>query len=116
MTSAQGLQDLETRICHLKELHQRNVTIRVIAPLTNENLKAAQQMCEYCNIRHAAINYITTTIIDEEHLFQFKTLQIEVSLNPPIDLKAQFTQVILNILERHDYCSVIYGIMPMPRL
>lgn len=83
MTSAQGLQDLETRICHLKELHQRNVTIRVIAPLTNENLKAAQQMCEYCNIRHAAINYITTTIIDEEHLFQFKTLQNQGLIESP---------------------------------
>jgi len=75
MTSSQGLMDLETIICQLKELHQRNVVIRVIAPLTSENLKAAQQIFGYCNMRHAAINYITTTIIDGEHLFQFKTLQ-----------------------------------------
>jgi sugar-specific transcriptional regulator TrmB len=73
MTSAQGLLDLEPRICQLNELHQRNVVVRLIAPLTSENLKSAQQIFGYCNIRHAAINYITTTIIDGEHLFQFKT-------------------------------------------
>jgi HTH-type transcriptional regulator, sugar sensing transcriptional regulator len=75
MTSSQGLLNLETRILQLKELHQRNVAIKVIAPLTSENLKAAQQIFRYCKIRHAAINYTTTTIIDGEHLFQFKTPQ-----------------------------------------
>jgi sugar-specific transcriptional regulator TrmB len=75
ITSSQGVLNLETRIWQLKELHQRNVAIKVIAPLTSENLKAAQQIFGYCNIRHAAINYITTTIIDGEHLFQFKTPQ-----------------------------------------
>ncbi len=75
MTSSQGLLDLETRIWQLKELHQRNVAIKVIAPLTSENLKSAQQIFGYCNIRHVAIDYITTTIIDGEHLFQFKTPQ-----------------------------------------
>jgi sugar-specific transcriptional regulator TrmB len=75
ITSSQGVLNLETRIWQLKELYERNVAIKVIAPLTSENLKAAQKIFGYCNIRHAAISYITTTIIDEEHLFQFKTPQ-----------------------------------------
>lgn len=75
MTSSRGLLDLEKRIIQLKELHKKNVAIKVMAPLTSENLKSAHKILGYCNVRHTTTNYVTTTIIDGEHLFQFKTPQ-----------------------------------------
>jgi hypothetical protein len=43
-----------------------------MAPINNENLKAAQELSKLCLVKHISPGYLETTIVDEEHLFQFK--------------------------------------------
>jgi hypothetical protein len=46
-----------------------------MAPITGENFDAAQHLLNSCDVRHVAISYLGTAVIDGQHLFQFK--------NPP---------------------------------
>ena len=70
MTSPKGL--IRSLDWPLKEWHEIGVSIRIMAPITSENLKAAQELSKYCQIRHVPTSYIRTTIIDGKHLFLFK--------------------------------------------
>ena len=44
-----------------------------MAPIISENFEAAKQLSKICEVRHAPLNYLGTTIVDGKHLFQFKT-------------------------------------------
>jgi sugar-specific transcriptional regulator TrmB len=72
MTSSQGLNDLFSSLSQLKDLTEKGVSIKVIAPTTVENLWAVQQLSKYCQVRHAPESHLKTTIIDRTHLFQFR--------------------------------------------
>lgn len=74
MTSAKGLiRCLENRQLKLKEWTERGISIRIMAPLTSENLRAAQELSRYCAVRYASMNYLRATVVDGRHLFLFKT-------------------------------------------
>ena len=75
MTSAKGLISCWKGRSIVKEWAQRGVTVRIMAPITSENLEVAQQLLKCCEVRHIPIGYLGTTIVDRRHLFQFK--------NPP---------------------------------
>jgi sugar-specific transcriptional regulator TrmB len=64
-----------TQLCKAKFLddcHEKGVLVRIMAPITSQNLTAAQEISRYYEVRHVPAEYIGTTIVDGEHLFQFK--------------------------------------------
>jgi len=71
VTSLQGVNRLLERLKNKKRKND-GVKIRVMSPITGENLGVAQKLMDYCEIRHIPVGYLETTIIDGQHLFQFK--------------------------------------------
>ena len=79
MTSAQGLLKTWENMPLLKELSEKGVKVKIMAPITGDILKTSQQLMEFCEVRYVPTSYLRTTIVDGQHLFQFK--------NPPMDEK-----------------------------
>jgi sugar-specific transcriptional regulator TrmB len=72
MTSEKGLVQLGERALLFKDLAKRNVSVKIMAPMTIENMEHAKLLSEYCEVRHVATSYLGTTIVDGKHLFQLK--------------------------------------------
>ncbi len=72
VTSAEGLLAYRARKGRLKDWVARGVSIRILAPITSENLQAAHELSKCAAIRHLPDSYLETTVIDGKHLFQFK--------------------------------------------
>jgi sugar-specific transcriptional regulator TrmB len=73
MTSSKGLLRLSRDMAFLKEQVKKGISIRIMAPIVNENHDVAKQLLEYSAVRHVPTSYLGTTIIDGKYLFQFKT-------------------------------------------
>lgn len=56
----------------LKELTSIGVSIKIMAPISRKNLKAALDLSKLCQVRHVPNEYLKTVLIDGKHLFQFK--------------------------------------------
>jgi sugar-specific transcriptional regulator TrmB len=69
MTSSQGLIDLWKNVALLKDLTEKGVSVKIMAPTTVENLKAVQQLSKYCEVRHVPESRLKTTIVDGKHIF-----------------------------------------------
>ncbi len=74
ITSSFGLVEYLKNRNKLVELVHRGVTVKILAPVTNENLATAHQLLKICEVKHVPTDYVGTTIVDGQHLFQFKTL------------------------------------------
>ena len=72
MTSSKGLTAFAENLTILKQLTMKGVMIKIMAPIVNENLEAAEQLGKICEVRHVPVSYLGTAIIDGKHLFQFK--------------------------------------------
>ena len=72
LTSSQGLIECSRNLSVLKECNQRDVQIRILAPITKDNFEAAETLHSFCQIRHAPTNHSEATIIDGKEFFQFK--------------------------------------------
>jgi sugar-specific transcriptional regulator TrmB len=72
MTSSEGLLESWKNIGQLKEWAGRGTSVRIMAPVISENLQAAQELSNYCAVRHVPLGYLETTIVDGKHLFQFQ--------------------------------------------
>ena len=72
LTSSRGLIAAWKDPILLRDWAQKGVSVRIMAPITSENLETAQQLLKCCKIRHVPTGYLGTTIVDGEHLFQFK--------------------------------------------
>lgn len=72
ITSSGGLIESWKNIALLRELVGKSLSVRIMAPITSENLQAAQKLSEYCEVRHALVGYPEITVVDSEHIFQFK--------------------------------------------
>jgi len=72
VTSAEGIIAYWKKMAMLKEWAQKGISIRIMAPITSENLKAAKGLSKCGEIRHVSASYLETTIVDGKHLFQFK--------------------------------------------
>jgi sugar-specific transcriptional regulator TrmB len=72
ITSTKGLIDLSKEITQVKEWSNRGVSVKIMVPITSENSKTAQILSEYCEIKHVPTSYLDSTIVDGQHLFQFK--------------------------------------------
>jgi sugar-specific transcriptional regulator TrmB len=73
VTSSIGLITSSKTLPSLREWTERGVSIKIMAPITSENVEAARQLSKHCEVRHVPLTYMETTIVDGQHLFQFKT-------------------------------------------
>ena len=71
VTSQKGLIELSRKDLKLKEWTKRGASIKIMAPITTENLQAAEKLLNWSEVRHFPSGYFDTTIIDNCHLFQF---------------------------------------------
>ncbi len=72
LTSSDGLRELWKNNEYLKTLAQRNVSIKIMAPIIKENLTCSKQLSEFCAVRHVSQSSFTTMVFDNRHLFQFR--------------------------------------------
>jgi sugar-specific transcriptional regulator TrmB len=84
LTSSQGLIDIAKQDQLLAEWARKQTTVRIMAPITRDNLSDARQLLQCCRIKHVPIGYMETTTVDGTDLFQFK--------NPPFGTKQQGLQ------------------------
>jgi sugar-specific transcriptional regulator TrmB len=75
ITSSKGLIEACNNVHQLRKLAQNGISVKIMAPIVKDNLKAALLISGFGKVRHVATSYLETTIIDRKHLFQFK--------NPP---------------------------------
>lgn len=71
ITSSNGLIECWNDKNQTNTWIQKGVYARIMAPITNENLEATKQLMKICEVKHVPEGYVETTIIDEQHLFQF---------------------------------------------
>jgi sugar-specific transcriptional regulator TrmB len=71
VTSNAGFSNLSKQTSMLYNWAKREIPIKIMAPITNENLEIAQELLQWCEIKHVPTGYFETTIIDDKHLFQF---------------------------------------------
>jgi len=72
MTSSKGLDEVLGNTAQLKEKAQKGIFIKIMMPITKDNLKSALQLSEFCKVRHISTSHLNTTVIDRMHIFQFK--------------------------------------------
>jgi sugar-specific transcriptional regulator TrmB len=72
-TSSGELVEFYKKTPQLNAWIGKGVSVRIMAPIVNENLKAAKELSKLCTVKHAPPKDVQTTIIDGKHLFQFKT-------------------------------------------
>lgn len=72
MTSAKDLTQLIETKFPFEDLAKRGISIKIMAPITIENMEYAKLLSEYGEVRHVASTYLGTTIVDGKHLFQLK--------------------------------------------
>jgi len=80
ITSSNGLSRLSKNTMILKKWSEKNVSIKVMAPIITEKLQVVQELMRYCEVRHIPLGYFETVIIDDNHLFQFRkqsTIQMD---------------------------------------
>ena len=71
ITSSNGLIECWNDKNQTNTWIQKGVYAKIMAPITNENLEATKQLMKICEVKHVPEGYVETTIIDEQHLFQF---------------------------------------------
>ncbi len=72
VTSSAGLVETCKQKARLKESTEKGISIRIMAPIIRENLEAGLALSHFCRVRHATTGYLGITIVDGEHLFEFK--------------------------------------------
>ena len=72
IVSTKSLVQLGEGLLPFKELAKRNISVKIMAPITTENLKQVKLLSKYCEVRHTTFTYFETTIVDGKHLFSFK--------------------------------------------
>ena len=73
LTSSSGLFEFWKNKNQAENWVQKAVSVRIMAPIMNQNLEAAQQLMKIFEVKHVPAGYVGTTIVDSQHLFQFKT-------------------------------------------
>ena len=72
MISSEGLIRTWKNMPLVQESAKRNISTKIMAPIVSGNLKAAQELSQFCEVKHVSTSYLGTTIVDGKHLFQFK--------------------------------------------
>ena len=85
MISSKGLIESWKHIALLRERIERGVSVRIMAPITNDNLHAARELLTCCSVKHVPPNYLDTVVVDGKRLFQS-----QVSGNQKLSLAPRF--------------------------
>ena len=72
LTSTQGLKDIAEQEQLLTEWNRNQITVRIMAPITRNNLSAIRRLSRYSQVKHVPVGYLGTTIVDGKYMFQFK--------------------------------------------
>lgn len=83
ITSSLGLGECWKDRDKVVEWVQRGVSVKIMAPVTSEKIEIANQLSKICEVKHVPADYVGTTIVDGQHLFQFKTLSSRKE-SPPL--------------------------------
>jgi len=75
MTSSTGVINAWKNKTLMEKLQEKGVSVKIIAPITSENLKAAKELSKYSAVKHVPACYSRITLFDTKHLFQFKIPQ-----------------------------------------
>lgn len=75
LTSCDGLLTYLEKTFLAKKVTEDGVTIKIMSPITNQNLKAAEKLSKFCEVRHVPPSFLKTTIVDGKYLFQFGKLR-----------------------------------------
>jgi len=78
MTSPEGLIKYWKTKPLIKNLTTKGISLRIMAPIVNKNLEAAEQLSKICAVRHVPIGYPEATIVDGKHFFQFKASSVDM--------------------------------------
>lgn len=71
MTSSNGLIECWRDQNQKNSWIKKGIYVRIMAPITNENIEATRHLLEICEVKHIPEGFIATAIIDKQHLFQF---------------------------------------------
>ena len=72
ITSSQSINRLAENDPLLKFLN-KGLKVRLMASIDLDNLEPAQQLSKYYEVKHVPISYMTMMLVDDIHLFMFKT-------------------------------------------
>jgi sugar-specific transcriptional regulator TrmB len=72
VTSSNGLFRLSKNRKQLEDWLDRGLSIKIMAPIVNENLEITQKLLKYGEVKHIPLGYFETTIIDKKQLFRFE--------------------------------------------
>ncbi len=73
LTSSSGLKEFLKDEELIQNWVQRDINVKIMAPITIDNLETANQLGRTCEVKHVPVGYVETTIVDGSSLFQFKT-------------------------------------------
>ena len=76
VTSSKGLHEIEKNKDFFNKFMEHGVSIKIMAPITNNNLKTTHRLLQCCEIRHIPLGYREITIVDNHQLFQFNNPSI----------------------------------------
>ena len=71
ITSSKGLVRLSNKISIFEDLSNGGVKIKIMAPITTQNLDSLQRLLAISEVRHLPVDYFDLTLIDGGVLFQF---------------------------------------------
>ena len=72
ITSSQGINNIVGNDIFAKYC-KKGLKCRLMAPLDLDNLEAAKKLSATYEVKHVPINFLTMMIIDDKHLFMFKS-------------------------------------------
>jgi sugar-specific transcriptional regulator TrmB/CBS domain-containing protein len=72
ITSSQGINNIAENDIFAKPC-TKGVKCRLMAPLDLDNLDAARKLSRNYEVKHVPINFLTMMIVDDAHLFMFKS-------------------------------------------
>jgi len=71
VTSPKSLNLFAKNVEMFKDWFDRRISVKIMSPITGENLDSAKKLSAFCEIKHVPSTYIETAIIDDKYLFQF---------------------------------------------
>ena len=84
LTSSQGLIELHKKQDIFSKLHDRDVLIKILAPVERKNSEIAQLLSKFSVVKHVPANYVGVTIIDGKHLFQSQNYSSNERIETPL--------------------------------
>ncbi|MEJ2126388.1 MAG: hypothetical protein P8X84_02565, partial [Candidatus Bathyarchaeota archaeon] len=71
VTSSKHLHELAQNIDLIKKWRKKGLSTKILAPITNENLRVTKKLLNYAEVKHIPLGHKETTIVDGKEFFQF---------------------------------------------